>query len=164
MLRLDTTRNQLLVADITLSILMCSLSMGSLISSMFGMNLRSDLELKVSRPLRSCFTHFLDEFKQKGGLLVTSTAIVVLVLLCSLGTIYLFYRLGILPFIWVPPKERLGEENSQSEQLIERQPTEKYHQIGWRERKTGGDYDLLSVRDLPDEIVVTEDFDTPPRL
>jgi magnesium transporter len=44
MLRLDTSRNQLLIADTVISVVACCLAMGSFVGSIYGMNLKNHME------------------------------------------------------------------------------------------------------------------------
>lgn len=43
--RLDTARNELLIADTTLAVMMLVVAIGTFLSSLFGMNLTSGIEL-----------------------------------------------------------------------------------------------------------------------
>ena len=44
MLRLDTSRNQLLITDTILQVIACCLALGSFIGSVYGMNLKNHIE------------------------------------------------------------------------------------------------------------------------
>lgn len=44
MLRLDTARNQLLSANISISVVACALAFGSFVGSIWGMNLNNKVE------------------------------------------------------------------------------------------------------------------------
>lgn len=44
MLRLDTSRNQLLIADTVISVVACCIGLGSFIGSIYGMNLKNHME------------------------------------------------------------------------------------------------------------------------
>ena len=79
MLRLDVSRNQLLIADTKLSVVSVALAFGSFISSMFGMNLVNHFESNSSG--------FLTVF-----LLTTITSIIVVI-----GTILHFKRTNVIP-------------------------------------------------------------------
>ena len=79
MLRLDVSRNQLLIADTKLSVVSVSLAFGSFISSMFGMNLVNHYE---SNSL-GFFTVFV------------STTIISIIIV--IGTILHFKRTNVIP-------------------------------------------------------------------
>ena len=79
MLRLDTSRNQLLVTDAVLSVMTLAVGMGSFIGSIFGMNLSSNME---NGPY---------QFK------AVALGTTVLMLLFVVITIHIFQRKGIIP-------------------------------------------------------------------
>ena len=54
-LRLDTSRNQILVVEMIISVVTCSLSFGSFIGSMFGMNLPVKLYYGGETPFKVTF-------------------------------------------------------------------------------------------------------------
>jgi len=79
MLRLDVSRNQLLVADTKLSVVSVSLAFGSFISSMFGMNLINHFESNSS------------------GFLIVFGLTTVISIIVVIGTILHFKRTNVIP-------------------------------------------------------------------
>jgi len=79
MLRLDTSRNQLLIADNVISIVSCSLGFGSFIGAIFGMNF--DSEIWSDRTAFSSVT----------------VMTVIGMIVGAVGTIIYFQKTGILP-------------------------------------------------------------------
>jgi len=78
-LRLDTSRNQLLVADTILSIVAICLAMGSFVGSILGMNLHTGVE------------------QEKGVFTTVVIFTIVVMLVVGLGIVALFQQMAILP-------------------------------------------------------------------
>lgn len=81
-LRLDTSRNQILVVEMIISVITCALSFGSFIGSMFGMNLPTKLYYGDDTPFN-----------------VTFVLTVLLMITGSVFTISYFLHAGIIPSI-----------------------------------------------------------------
>jgi Mg2+ and Co2+ transporter CorA len=80
-LRLDTSRNELLIANTWLAILACVFGLGAFVSGIFGMNLDN--------------TGKLQQTKNVFNTVIAATTGVMIIMFC--GMYYMFQRSGMFP-------------------------------------------------------------------